>query len=349
MNSIDIDSAHGDRTRREMIGTVLALTLGGASISSHAQGASNAPMPTLRVAYAQGTQANFYYALQNGLFQKHGVKVEGTKFDSGPALVSALVAGSVDVGYFGLPALINANANGAKLQIFSIANVAGKMAALYVNPKSGIKSVKDLVGKSVATTQNTVTHIFMLIAMKQAGVDPKTVNIKFIDPNGLVAGYVRGDLDAVWIFASVGAKLMSNGATLIPSTSAQAIGLEDAGHFIADQSFISKNRRTLQNFLSAVDEATPITNGSQPLSLIALDKGIGLVGDQAKIILDQTPEAGVTSRQLADPAYRLSLTPNGGYTRIVQEMLNMMISLGTLKTVPTASSMVTADVVTGMK
>ena len=349
MNSIDIASAEGtNRTRREMIGMTLALTLGGAPIATRAQSTPGA-MPTLRVAYAQGTQANFYYALQNGLFQKHGVKVEGTKFDSGPALVSALVAGSVDVGYFGLPALINANANGAKLQIFSIANVAGKMAALYVNPKSGIKSVKDLVGKTVATTQNTVTHIFMHIAMKQAGVDPKSVNIKFIDPNGLVAGYVRGDLDAVWMFASVGAKLMSNGAVLIASTSATAIGLEDAGHFIADRDFISKNRNTLQNFLAAVDEGTPITNASQAISLVALDKGIGLVGDQAKLILDQTPEAGVTSRQLADPSYRLSLTPNGAYTRVVQEMLSMMVSLGTLKTVPTASSMITADVVSGMK
>ena len=139
-------------TRRQMLGTVATLAL------AHVPGicqAQAAPAPTLRVAYAQGTQANFYYALQNGVFQKHGVKVEGTKFDSGPALIAALVAGSVDVGYFGLPAVINANGNGAKLQVFSIANTSGKTSALYVNPKSGITSVKDLVGKTVATTQNT--------------------------------------------------------------------------------------------------------------------------------------------------------------------------------------------------
>lgn len=345
MNRNDQHNMQHDLTRRKVLGAGLGLTLVGTSLSARAQ----ASVPTLRVAYAQGTQANFYHALQNGLFAKHGVKLEGTKFDSGPALVSALVAGSVDVGYFGLPAVINANSNGAKLQVFSLANIAGKMAALYVNPKSGIKGVKDLVGKTVATTQNTVGHIFMLIAMKQAGVDPKSVNIRFIDPNGLVAGYVRGDLEAIWMFASVGAKLMSNGATLIPSTSAQAIGLEDAGQFIADQGFIDKNRKTLQNFIAAVDEATPITNRSREASLIALDRGIGLVGDQAKIILDQTLESGLTSRQLADPTFRLSLTPNGNYTRIAKEMLDTMIGMGLVKNPPTVASLITSEIVAGMK
>ena len=88
-------------------------------------------------------------------FKNMASKSKGTKFDSGPALIAALVAGSVDVGYFGLLAVINANGNGAKLQVLSIANTSGKTSALYVNPKSGITSVKDLVGKTVATTQNT--------------------------------------------------------------------------------------------------------------------------------------------------------------------------------------------------
>lgn len=352
MTSKDIKKVTAHQTRRRIVGTVIALSLGFTSVVCQSQGSPGnnpaTPKPTLRVAYAQGIQTNFYYALQNDLFQKHNIKVEGIKFDSGPALVSALVAGSVDVGYFGPPTLINANANGAKLQAFGVANVSGKMVALYANPKSGITGVKDLVGKTVATTQNTTGHIFLLIALKQAGIDPKTVNIRLLDPAGLVAGYVRGDLDAVWMFPSVGAKLMTNGATLVASTSAQALGLEDPGSFVADQAFISKNKKTLQSFLAAVDEATSKTNGNQAASVIALIKGLGLAEDQAKIIVGQIPAPGLTSSQLADPSFYLSLTPNGGYTRTTQEMLNIMTSLGTLKTVPTASSMVTADIVSGM-
>ena len=136
-------------------------------------------------------------------FKNIASKSKGTKFDSGPALIAALVAGSVDVGYFGLPAVINANGNGAKLQVFSIANTSGKTSALYVNPK----------------------------------------NIRFLDPNALVAGYAQGDLDAVWMFAAFGARMVSNGAVLLPSTSAEAIGLDDPGNFVANPDFISKNKK----------------------------------------------------------------------------------------------------------
>lgn len=340
-------------TRRRIIGTLIALTLGFLSVVCQSQDSPNnnsaTPMPMLRVAYAQGVQSNFYYALQNHLFEKHHVKVEGIKFDSGPALVSALVAGSVDVGYFGFPALINANANGAKLQVFGIANVSGKLCALYVNPKSGINNVKDLVGKTVATTQNTTSHIFLLLALKQAGIDPKTVNIKLMDPSGLVAGYLRGDLDAVWMYPAFGVKLMTNGARLLASTSAPALGMEDPGSFIADQTFITKNKETLRNFLAAVDEGTNLTNGHQEASVTALRNGLGLDGNQAKLIVSQIPASGLTSRQLADPSFYLALTPNGGATRILQEMITTMANLSTLNTVPTASSMITADIVSGTK
>lgn len=353
MGCKDTSNTPNYKARRRIVGSIITLALGLVSIASQSQDSSKTnpatPMPTLRVAYAQGIQANFYYALQNGLFEKHHVKVMGVKFDSGPALVSALVAGSVDVGYFGIPTLINADANGAKLQAFGVANVSGKMVALYANPKSGINNVRDLVGKTVATTQNTTGHIFLLIALKQAGIDPKTVHIKFLDSSGLVAGYLRGDLDAVWIFPSVGAKLMANGAKLVTSTAAPALGVEDPGSFVADRTFIRRNRATLRNFLAAVDEATPITNGSKQVSLTALNKGVGLVGDQAKIILDQLPSAGITSNQLADPSFYLSLTPMGGYMRITQAMLNTMSGLGTLKTVPVASSLMTADIVSGTR
>jgi ABC-type nitrate/sulfonate/bicarbonate transport system substrate-binding protein len=353
MSFEDILKAANYKTRRRIVGSIIALALGLVSIAGESHDATSnnpaTPIPTLRVAYAQGIQANFYYALQNGLFEKHHVKVVGVKFDSGPALVSALVAGSVDVGYFGIPTLISADANGAKLQAFGVANVSGKMVALYANPKSGINGVKDLVGKTVATTQNTTGHIFLLIALKQAGIDPKTVRIKFLDSSGLVAGYLRGDLDAVWMFPSVGAKLMVNGAKLIASTSAPALGIEDPGSFVADRAFISENKTTLRNFLAAVDEATPITNGNKEVSLEALNKGVGLVGDQAKIILDQLPAAGITSGQLADPSFYLSLTPMGGYTRITQAMLDTMTGFGSLKTVPVASSLITEDIVSETK
>src|SRR4029453_1828068 len=106
------------RLRRYAAALAAALTLSlglSACSSPGSSGGGGGETPTVRVAYAQGLQANFYYALQKDLFAKHGVKVEGIKFDSGPALISALVGGSADVGYFGVPAMATANETGAQL------------------------------------------------------------------------------------------------------------------------------------------------------------------------------------------------------------------------------------------
>lgn len=322
----------------------VSLVACGAGESGGGDGSSG-ETKTLRVAYAQGLQANFYYALQHDLFAKKGIQVVGTKFASGPALISALVSGSQDVGYFGVPAMMTANQQGAHLQVFDVANLAGQMAALYANPDSGIKSIADLKGKTVATTQNTVSHIFLLMALKRAGLSPSDVNIQFLDPTALVAGYTRGDLSAVYMFASVGAKLMSSGATLVPGTSSTDLGVDDNGPFIADASFIKDNTKTLKAFVAAVDEATPITNDSKTEYVTALQNGIGLVGDQAETLYDHIPASGLTSDQLADPSHRFSLTPGGGYTTLVSQVADTMVEIGLLKSAPDVNALITDSIV----
>lgn len=315
---------------------------------SNSASSGSGDMPTIRVAYAQGLQANFYYALQNGLFAKHGVKVEGTKFDSGPALVTALVGGSADVGYFGAPAMATANEQGAQLQVFDIANNAGDMAGLYVKPDSGIHSIKDLKGKTVATTQNTVAHIFLLIALEKAGMSPSDVHIQFLDTNGLVAGFTRGDLNAVMMFASVGAKLISSGGELVKGTTSTDLGVPDTGNFIASKQYIQGNTPALQKFLAALDEATPIVNQNKDKYIAALKAGIGLDSDQAQTIYNDQPSPCLLSSDLADPSSKFALTPGGGFTKITQQLTDTMTKMGILKSKPNVADYITSAVVGGM-
>ncbi|MEZ2388811.1 ABC transporter substrate-binding protein [bacterium RCC_150] len=331
------------------LAAALTLCLGVSACSSPgSSGGGQGETPTIRVAYAQGLQANFYYALQHDLFAKHGVKVEGTKFDSGPALISALVGGSADVGYFGVPAMATANEKGAQLQVFSIANNAGDMAALYVKPDSGIKSIQDLRGKKVATTQNTVAHIFLLLALEKAGMSPSDVQIEFFDPSGLVAGFDRGDLNAVFMFASVGAKFISSGAQIVKGTTSTDLGVPDTGNFIASRDYINANTPALRKFLAAVDEATPIVNKDKATYIDSLQKGIGLAGDQAQIIYDNQPSPCLPSSELADPSSPVSLTPGGGFTKITQQLIDTMTKGGMLKSAPKVADFVTSSVVEGV-
>lgn len=337
------------RRRARSVAAAMTLLLALAACSSPGSSdVGEGKIPTIRVAYAQGLQANFYYALQHDLFTKHGVRVEGTKFDSGPALVSALVGGSSDVGYFGVPAMATANEQGAELQVFGIANNAGDMAALYVNPDSGIQSISDLKGKTVATTQNTVAHIFLLIALEKAGMSPSDVRIEFFDPAGLVAGFDRGDLNAVFMFASVGAKFLSSGAQIVKGTTSTDLGVPDTGNFIASKNYISGNTPALQKFLAAIDEATPKVNEDRTVYEDALEQGIGLAGDQAQIIYENQPSPCLLSSELTDPDSPMSLKQGGGFTKITQKLTDTMAGLGILKSAPNVADFVTSSVVEGV-
>jgi taurine transport system substrate-binding protein len=299
---------------------------------------------TIRVAYAAGTQADFYYALQHKLFAKYGVHVEPIKFDSGPALITALAAGSADVGYFGPPSLIAADAHGADLQVFGVANDTGDMDALYASPKSGVATAAGLRGKTVATTDSSVPDILLHIALEKAHIPFGAVKIQYLNTPAIVAGYARGDIQAAWVFNSVGAKLLSYGARM--GENATDLGLSDPGDFVATKSFIGAHAAELRNFLAAVDEGARTTNASASATETVLTKGAGLNAAQAKIVAQRELGSGTLSADLAQPGNALSLMPGGGFTKLLRAEAQMMQELAIIPPTRDLSQMVTDSIVT---
>lgn len=93
-----------------------------------------------------------YVAVDNGLFEKHGIHVElaGSTL-AGPTAIQAVSSGNAEAGLSSLPALINANAAGLPVMGVVDAQSALPGQALetyFVRSDSGIKSVKDLKGKN---------------------------------------------------------------------------------------------------------------------------------------------------------------------------------------------------------
>ena len=96
----------------------------------------------------------YYIADKKGYFKELGISVEPIPMTGGPAIASAVMSGSADVGYAGTVPIISARIQGLPLKFFSgIALDQGPdhhMNIFVGSPKLGITSVKDLVGKVVA-------------------------------------------------------------------------------------------------------------------------------------------------------------------------------------------------------
>lgn len=167
-----------------------------------------------------------YLSLVNGqLLTKHfkyhedemGVPIEWFRFNSGRDINTAMASGSLDFGNVGLPPATIGIANELGYWGILNANVLGAVESLVVRP--GINSVKDLEGKTVVAPFGSTTHYLLLRAFEDAGVDIKKVKVLDMSPGESLASYMRGDVDAAYIWEpSLGQIVTKGGKIILTST-----------------------------------------------------------------------------------------------------------------------------------
>jgi len=79
-----------------------------------------------------------------------GIPIKWIKYDSGRHVNKALASGSVDIGLVGSSPCAAGISQGIDIEVIWIHDVIGDSESLAVKADSGIKNVKDLVGKRVA-------------------------------------------------------------------------------------------------------------------------------------------------------------------------------------------------------
>ncbi len=125
---------------------------------------------------------------------KCGIKVEERVFAKGLDVMSAILAGELDVGATASEAAISGRAGGAP--IYVVAGFAKGGARLVGRPDLNIKSVKDLKGKKVGVTRGGIQEVLLLAELQQAGLtasdqpgkDVQLVLLAYADLNQALVG-----------------------------------------------------------------------------------------------------------------------------------------------------------------
>ena len=81
-----------------------------------------------------------------------GMKAKVVRFDSGRDIVTAFASNSVDIGLLGSVPTSLAIANNLDVEVVYVSYMLDKADALAAKNSSGITTLRDLVGKKVATT-----------------------------------------------------------------------------------------------------------------------------------------------------------------------------------------------------
>ena len=124
-----------------------------------------------------------------------GVEVNWLQSAGSNKANEALRSGAVDVGSTAGSAALLARANGSPIKTISLYSQP-EWAALVTLPDSGIDSVEDLKGKSVAATKGTDPYFFLLQSLEEAGLSADDVTVENLQHADGLTALKNGSVDA---------------------------------------------------------------------------------------------------------------------------------------------------------
>lgn len=168
-------------------------TPAGSTAGSAASGSSYEPV-TLRVAYMPnlGSASSLFTAIEQGYFEEVGITVEPQQFEAGPAEITAMQSGDIDIAQIGHGAhslCINGDA-----VVFQFDQLS--QADAVVVDKSRVASAEELAGKTVGVSSGTSSEIILQFVLEDAGLTMDDINAVEMQVSGMTTALIQGQIDA---------------------------------------------------------------------------------------------------------------------------------------------------------
>lgn len=216
-------------------------------------------------AWAQSKEVTFAHqdmlvplrtVMESGELEKTtGYKINWRMFGGGGDVIKAMASGGVQIGEAGSSPVTAAASQGQDLKLFWILDDIADAEALVVRNGSGVNTMKDLVGKKVATPFVSTAHYQLMVGMKLEGVDGKSVNVMNMRPPEIAAAWERGDIDAAFIWDPVLSKIKSNGKALATSGSIGKKGYPTFDGLVVDAKWAAQNEGFMVALVKALAKA----------------------------------------------------------------------------------------------
>ncbi len=239
---------------------VLAFSALAAAVGMFSASAPAAPAPSpaklipLKVAYDgySMTTAPLNYAVQKGLFKKHGLDVTITYVDAGTTLTQAVVGGSVGIAQNGYTPAAAAAVQGA--DIVFIGGISNQLPFQLV-VKSNIRSAADLKGKKVAISRiGSSTDIAATYALRHLGLNRSDVAILQLGGEGTrTAAMMSGQIDASLEQYPRTSELEAKGYRVLVDGLEIAVDYPNTS-YVSTRAFIQKNPDVVKRFLMGISE-----------------------------------------------------------------------------------------------
>jgi sulfonate transport system substrate-binding protein len=211
----------------------------------------------------------------------------------------ALRSGAIDVGSTAGSAALLARANGSPIKAIDIYSQP-EWAALVAKGSSGITTVADLKGKSVAATKGTDPYFFLLQSLSEAGVSATDVTVQNLQHADGRAALENGSVDAWSGLDPIMAGAEQNGAKLFYRN----LSFNTYGFLNATETFLKDKPKLAQAVVNAYEKARAwaAANPDETAQILAEAAGLDLAVAKTVVLqrsnLNVDPAPGEAQRKV---------------------------------------------------
>ena len=211
----------------------------------------------------------------------------------------ALRSGAIDVGSTAGSAALLARANGSPIKTIDIYSQP-EWAALVAKGSSGITTVADLKGKSVAATKGTDPYFFLLQSLSEAGISATDVTVQNLQHADGRAALENGSVDAWSGLDPIMAGAEQKGAKLFYRN----LSFNTYGFLNATESFLKDKPKLAQAVVNAYEKARAwaAANPDETAQILAEAAGLDLAVAKTVVLersnLNVDPAPGEAQRKV---------------------------------------------------
>jgi NitT/TauT family transport system substrate-binding protein len=244
-----------------------------------------------------------YVAQKEGYFAAVNLDVEIRIGRGTTDVLSKMSAGNGEFGSGGLGALMQATAQGP-VPVKAVLSIFNKQPdAIFTYEGSGIKTIKDLAGRTVATATFTSSNALWPVVAAINGLDISTVRLIKTDPTATAAMVATGKADALinWVTSGGGIEsvLKEAGKKMVVLPWSE-FGLDGYGlSLFASDEVIAQHPEIVARFVAACEKAIQFSLAHPEAAAKDLKDSVPLV-DIDTAVVEVRSTIPVTKNEISD-------------------------------------------------
>jgi NitT/TauT family transport system substrate-binding protein len=213
----------------------------------------------LRVAYVPAIPGlAAWVAKEKGFFLEQGLEVSFIPIQN-ISLVPATLGKQIDIGMVTAPDLVKASAGGLNVTAVSGGHfeIEGSTTNILIARKdSGVKSIKDIAGKTVGTpTVGAILHVALLYWMKKEGVDLNSIRAVEVPFPNMPDQMAAGRIDVAVAAQPFADRMIAQGNLALGNQLLEVASPVLATLWISDRTWAEQNGPIIAKWTAAMRQA----------------------------------------------------------------------------------------------